>query len=193
MSFLAQRQRASAPWLDGRYPASSLLWAPPTPGQDGFHGYWFPLNFAKRFCFQSAALPGLPGSWAIPFTDAPPPYTPESPAAAHDHFFAADAGFNTFGRLATLIKIFRGRTGFACAAARQCASRGFKPRVAPRPAQSASCQMINLHGNLLSYCRERAGFSWRTKLNQSKFEVCLRAAILRDGGAAGAPAGMRMG
>ena len=54
--------------------------------------------------FPSAALPGLPGSWAIPLTDAPPPYTPESPAAAHDHCFAADAGFATFGRLATLIK-----------------------------------------------------------------------------------------
>jgi catalase len=24
--------------------------------------------------------------------------------------------------------------------------------------------MINLHGNLLSYCRECAGFSWRTKV-----------------------------
>jgi hypothetical protein len=65
-------------------------------------------------------------------------------------------------------KIFRGRSGFACAAAHQCASRGFRPRVAPPPAQSASCQMINLHGNLLSYCRECAGFSWRTKVNQGK-------------------------
>jgi hypothetical protein len=86
LSFLARRQPASAPSLRGRYPASSLL--------------------SQRFCFcRPPCRPGIagPDSCTIPFTDAPPPYTPESPATALDHFFAADAGFDTFGRLATPI------------------------------------------------------------------------------------------
>src|ERR1017187_4245608 len=60
LSSYSSNASSEAPWLHGRYPASSLLWASPTPGQGRSLGYVFPRAVGGRLPFP--ALPGLPGS-----------------------------------------------------------------------------------------------------------------------------------
>src|SRR5674476_888177 len=60
LSSYSSHASSEAPWLHGRYPASSLLWASPTPGQGRSLGYVFPRAVGGRLPFP--ALPGLPGS-----------------------------------------------------------------------------------------------------------------------------------
>src|ERR1019366_4652122 len=60
LSSYSSNVSSEAPWLHGRYPASSLLWASPTPGQGRSLGYVFPRAVGGRLPFP--ALPGLPGS-----------------------------------------------------------------------------------------------------------------------------------
>jgi len=61
-SLLGSKQDwSAAPSLHGHYPASSLLWAAPTPGRGRPVGYDFPTGVVPAH-LDSDTTPGLPGS-----------------------------------------------------------------------------------------------------------------------------------
>ena len=64
---------------------------------------------------------------------------------------SAVAGRPVLGRKATFELCFRGRIGFAYAAARTFARRGFDGTLTSDAARSATCRMSNLHGELLTF------------------------------------------
>ena len=87
---------SKAPWLHGRYPASTLLWASPTP----FRAV-APVMYSRRTLVAFApSLEGLPGSWLI-FPRALSPTTPEGPmSACACCFLTGVSGFILRGGLA---------------------------------------------------------------------------------------------
>ena len=67
----------------------------------------------------------------------------------------AMAGFTTFGRLATLKYVFRGRNGFTLLRLTSSSQQGFAPRITPTHAHWATCGTGNLHDRLLSVCKTK--------------------------------------
>jgi hypothetical protein len=84
-SFRLKHSPANAPSLPGHYPASTLLWASPTPDQDHAGGYAFPPAVAGHP--PSCRVSQVPRLFC---RHALSPATPESPAAAYACCFAAD-------------------------------------------------------------------------------------------------------
>ena len=84
-SFRHQHNPANAPSFHGNYPASTLLWASPTPDQDRTEGYAFPSGVVghSTSC-RVSQVPRLICRHALS------PTTPESPAAAYACCFTAD-------------------------------------------------------------------------------------------------------
>jgi hypothetical protein len=83
---LSPLRSAKAPWLHGRYPASTLLWASPTPQPPA------PALWIRRMLRSALAEPGAgvsqPAQPHLPC--ALPPTTPEVSAAAREHPFTTD-------------------------------------------------------------------------------------------------------
>ena len=71
----------------------------------------------------------------------------------------AMAGFTTFGRLATLKYVFRGRNGFTLLRLTSSSQQGFAPRITPTHAHWATCGTGNLHDRLLSVCKTKKSFA----------------------------------
>src|SRR6266571_1864823 len=104
LSSYSSHASSEAPLLHGRYPASSLVWASPTPGQDRSLGYVFPRAVGVRLPFP--ALPGLPGSSTDLFLRAVPNHRGRSDGCL---LIASPpiTGFLILGRLATSISVTR--------------------------------------------------------------------------------------
>ena len=80
---------SKAPSLDRHYPASSLLWASPTPVRNHACGYVFPQGVAVFPASRRASqVPRLI------FQRTPSPSTPESPTVAFSRFFTAGTRFH---------------------------------------------------------------------------------------------------
>ena len=94
---------------------------------------------------------------------APSPITPESRTTADACVLIARAGFPFSGRLAALIFVFRGRTGFACATAH----RVRLPRLHRRDCSPSMLGQLHvpqaLHMVTSFRSQERPGFTWRTR------------------------------
>ena len=139
---------SKAPSLHGRYPASTLLWASPTPAPtrqpviDSLSG--------GGPCWHRVEA-GLPSSRLF-VRLAPSPLTPEGSAGALDRCFPANAGFTISGRLATLAWCNEADLSSLVVTARACDGRGSKLGIAPHLARPSSCVTINSHGKLLSVC-----------------------------------------
>jgi hypothetical protein len=104
LSSYSSNASSKAPWLHGRYPASSLLWASPTPGQSRSLGYSFPRAVGGRLPFP--ALPGLPGSSTDLFLRA----VPNHPERSDGCLLIASppiSGFILSGGLATFTIVTR--------------------------------------------------------------------------------------
>ena len=80
---------SKAPSLHRHYPASSLLWASPTPVRNHSRGYVFPQGVAASPASRRASqVPRLI------FQRTPSPSTPESPTVAFSRFFTAGTRFH---------------------------------------------------------------------------------------------------
>jgi hypothetical protein len=111
-----------APWLHGHYPASTLLWACPTPAPDAPSGYVFPHGVWPRVAGRSGRVSQVP---ALIVRRTPSPITPESPTVAHAHGFTAGAGFILFGRLAAPTWCHEAEPGSLALRLTSSPSRGF--------------------------------------------------------------------
>jgi len=99
--FLAFRLKhvfSKAPSLHRHYPASSLLWASPTPASTDVP---LCLPVSPLSFWRVSQVPRLF------FRCTPSPFTPESLTTACSRFFVISAGFATFGRLTALICVTR--------------------------------------------------------------------------------------
>ncbi len=90
--------------LHGRYPASSLLWTPPTPDAPAHRVMDSPA--ASGLQTPAHRVSQVPRPFLC---RAPSASTPVGRSAALAGYFAERAGFVIFGRLATYIFAFRGR------------------------------------------------------------------------------------
>jgi hypothetical protein len=95
---------SKAPLLGGRYPASSLVWTSPTPGQ-GRPSVMYSLGSSGSGCpspvRRVSQVPRLIYSCALS------PTTPEGPASACSFASPPISGFIILGRLATSTNVTR--------------------------------------------------------------------------------------
>jgi hypothetical protein len=90
--------------LHGRYPASSLVWASPTPGQDPPLGYVFPRAVGPVARAPPCRVSQVPRLF---FPCALPPTTPKGPTSTCSLLSPPITGFISFGRLATFTSVTR--------------------------------------------------------------------------------------
>jgi len=117
----------------------------------------------RRFCFRLHPAAGSPRFLGFPLLTRRPLSPRGGLPLRVINRFIADIGFGIFGTVATPNLCFEADSGSLALRLVELASRGFRPRVAPPPARSASCLMISLRGDLLSYRRVPPSFAWRTK------------------------------
>ena len=113
---------SQAPWLHGHYPASTLLWACPTPAPDTQTGYLFPGGVWPQAAGRSGRVSQVPG---LIVRRTPSPTTPESPTVAHAHVFTAGTGFSNSGSLAALTWRNEAETGSLTLRLTSSPNRGF--------------------------------------------------------------------
>jgi hypothetical protein len=89
---------------DHRGPASSLLWASPTPGQSRSLGYGFPRVVADQTAPLLCRVSQVP---RLIYPRAPSPTTPEGPASACSLLPPPISGFILSGGLATFTSFTR--------------------------------------------------------------------------------------
>src|ERR1019366_8603007 len=105
LSSYSSNASSEAPWLHGRYPASSLLWASPTPGQGRSLGYVFPRAVGGRLPFPRPA--GSPRFLDCSIPARLSPTTPEGPASACSLLPRRCQASSTSGGLATSSSVTR--------------------------------------------------------------------------------------
>ena len=147
LSSYSSNASSEAPLLHGRYPASSLLWASPTPGQ-GRPSVMYSLG-PSGFGYPFPALPGLPGSSTDLFLRA----VPNHPGRSGECLLIASppiSGFIILGRLATSTLRHEAESGSLALRLAGLLPR-FPPagllRLAPVPLHARTS---NLHGEFLS-------------------------------------------
>jgi hypothetical protein len=92
---LSQLRHAKAPWLHGRYAASTLLRTSPTPPPPA-RALW--ISTHALLAWRETGGRGLSSSWWF-LLRALSPLTPESPTGASGRSLRIDAGFTSSGRL----------------------------------------------------------------------------------------------
>ena len=141
LTFRLKHSFSKAPSLLGHYPASSLLWASPTPAQ---------ARFPVMFSLQLLAPERVSQVPRLFFRRTPSPYTPESPVVALSRFFTSGSGFTISGRLATLTCLSRPFSGSLALRLTSLPPKASPRWITPSCARSATCVTGNSHDELLS-------------------------------------------
>ena len=171
-----QHDNSRVPLLDGHYPASSLLWTPPTPDEPAYEVMDPPNACGLRPPAHRASQVPRPL-----FRDAPSALTPMGRPGAHAGCFPLRAGFSISDSLATHHLCFETVTGSALTAHRfavRC-SHTFAWTPSSRPASLPVPRYLRTTGR--SYMSnqqftwqpplrllEWPGLSWRTKGTKGK-------------------------
>src|SRR5450432_4390347 len=136
---------SKAPWLHGRYPASSLVWASPTP----FSAATPVMSSRRTLVAFAPTLEGLPGSSADLSTRAAPNH-PEKPGRCLPVASPPVSGFILVGGLATFVFPNEAESG-SLALRLACSPIPHLARSISRPALAGlHVRTGNLHGELLS-------------------------------------------
>ena len=134
-----------APWLHGRYPASQLLWACPTPDQ----GHKRVISFPK--VLRLGPHPAGPPRFLGQSVSTRHPLSPRRARQLHTPVTSLPAlGFTYPERMATLTKFNEAETDSLALRLAPSPPEASPDRVAPSRARSATCQTDNLQGELLS-------------------------------------------